>query len=84
MIKLDQTTYQNMVQGMLVSDLPRTYQDAITVTRHLKARYLWIDSICILQDERLDIQKEAVRFPLAAGLCFRKAHAFTFCRVVPS
>lgn len=58
--KLEKTTYGDMLNGMRVSILPATYQDAIKVTRHLKIRYLWIDSICIFQDERLDIQKEAV------------------------
>lgn len=58
--KLDKTTYRDMLNGMQVSILPATYQDAIKVTRHLNIRYLWIDSICIFQDERLDIQKEAV------------------------
>lgn len=29
--------------------LPKTFQDAITVTRSLGISYLWIDSLCILQ-----------------------------------
>ncbi|RSL84836.1 hypothetical protein CEP52_016333 [Fusarium oligoseptatum] len=29
--------------------LPRTFQDAITVARELGVRYLWIDSMCIIQ-----------------------------------
>ncbi|OBT58403.1 hypothetical protein VE04_00772 [Pseudogymnoascus sp. 24MN13] len=33
---------------------PTTIQDAITMTRQLDYRYLWIDSICILQDDELD------------------------------
>ena len=60
-IKLSRSTHGDMLSGMSVSVLSATYQDAIRVTRHLKVRYLWIDSICIFQDETLDIQKEAVR-----------------------
>ncbi|KAJ9602069.1 hypothetical protein H2200_013429 [Cladophialophora chaetospira] len=60
-IKLNHATHSDMVRGIPVSSLPGTYQDAIKVARHLKVRYLWIDSICIFQDERLDIQKEASR-----------------------
>jgi len=32
-------------------DLPRTVQDAITVTRRLGIRYIWIDALCIIQDD---------------------------------
>lgn len=31
------------------SDLPKTFQDAIGVTYQLGIRYIWIDSLCILQ-----------------------------------
>jgi hypothetical protein len=34
--------------------LPRTFQDAITVTRKLGYQFLWIDSLCILQDNHSD------------------------------
>lgn len=30
--------------------LGKTFQDAITITRRLGQRYLWIDSLCILTD----------------------------------
>lgn len=39
--------------------LPKTYQDAITVTRELNVRYLWIDSICVIQDLLSDRDIEA-------------------------
>ena len=61
-VKLNRYTAANMMKGVPVADLPHTYQDAIKVTRHLKVKYLWIDSICIFQDERLDIPREAVSF----------------------
>jgi hypothetical protein len=35
--------------GFRVQDLPKTFQDAIDVTRQLGKRYLWIDSLCIVQ-----------------------------------
>jgi hypothetical protein len=40
--------------------LPETYKDAITVTRELGIGYLWIDSLCIIQDSKEDWTKEAV------------------------
>jgi hypothetical protein len=36
--------------------LPKTFQNAITVSRQLGIRFLWIDSLCILQDDTDDWQ----------------------------
>jgi hypothetical protein len=36
--------------------LPATFRDAITATRNLGFRFLWIDSLCILQDSPEDWQ----------------------------
>lgn len=33
-----------------LESLSRTFSDAIEVTRKLKVRYLWIDSLCIIQE----------------------------------
>ncbi|SCO47432.1 related to tol protein [Fusarium fujikuroi] len=42
-----------------VNDMPPTFQDAIEVTRQLGFRYLWIDSLCIIQDDEPDWSKES-------------------------
>jgi hypothetical protein len=39
--------------------LPRTFQDAVTVTRYLGFKYLWIDSLAIIQNSEEDWQTEA-------------------------
>ncbi|KAI8711190.1 Het domain protein [Fusarium sp. LHS14.1] len=41
--------------------LPRTFQDAVNITRSLGIRYLWIDSLCIIQDDPEDWQAEAAQ-----------------------
>lgn len=41
--------------------LPQTLADAITTTRHLNIRYLWIDSVCIIQGPGGDFAEEADR-----------------------
>jgi hypothetical protein len=41
------------------NDLPRTFQDAILVARRLRVSYLWIDSLCIIQDSANDWDREA-------------------------
>jgi hypothetical protein len=47
-------TYQcnidERLAGIKFADLPQRFQDAVTVTRELGIRYLWIDSICIIQN----------------------------------
>ncbi|RYP77356.1 hypothetical protein DL771_001151 [Monosporascus sp. 5C6A] len=47
--------------GIAIESVPRTFQDAIRVTRHLGIRYLWIDSLCIVQDDGDDWAKEATK-----------------------
>ncbi|KAH0534062.1 hypothetical protein FGG08_007341 [Glutinoglossum americanum] len=39
--------------------LPRTFRDAVTFTRGLRIRYLWIDSLCIVQDDLEDWRRES-------------------------
>ncbi|KAF1365061.1 HET-domain-containing protein, partial [Lizonia empirigonia] len=48
------TTQQNLderLHTITVSLLPRTIQDAITITRAVGVRYLWVDALCIIQDK---------------------------------
>ena len=42
-----------------ISDLPHTFQDAITIARKLGIRYLWIDAVCIIQDSEEDWQQQS-------------------------
>ncbi|KAH6622619.1 heterokaryon incompatibility protein-domain-containing protein [Chaetomium tenue] len=49
--------------------LPRNFQDAIEFTRKLGIRYLWIDSLCIIQDDIEDWRHEAAQM----GSVYRNA-----------
>jgi hypothetical protein len=42
-----------------MSQLSPTFADAVTVTKKLGVRYLWIDSLCIVQDSEEDWNQEA-------------------------
>jgi hypothetical protein len=50
------TTTSNIHEFMqrLPSEMPKTFADAIAVTRKMGQRYLWIDSLCILQNSADD------------------------------
>jgi hypothetical protein len=49
------------LKGVLISSRPDTLQDAITVARKLHLQYLWIDSLCIIQDSPTDMLEELRR-----------------------
>ena len=57
--KATRDTLAPLKLGILTFSLPKTFQDAITVTRKLGFQYLWIDSLCILQDVLEDWEIEA-------------------------
>ncbi len=39
--------------------MPKTFRYAVRVTRDFGFRYVWIDSLCILQDKLKDWKEEA-------------------------
>lgn len=47
------------LRGIPWRDIPATFRDAIRFTRHLGVRYLWIDSLCIIQDDEDDWARES-------------------------
>ncbi|KAI1768047.1 heterokaryon incompatibility protein-domain-containing protein [Hypoxylon sp. FL1150] len=52
-------TLNSLKGGILVETLPRVYQDAVHITKRLGIQYLWIDSMCILQDDDSDWDRES-------------------------
>jgi hypothetical protein len=51
------TTTLNLEQhkiNIIPEDLPRSFQDAVHVSRFLGIQYLWIDALCIVQDNEED------------------------------
>lgn len=58
------TLQSNIVQHqerIKFQDLSRTFQDAVKVTRDLRLSYVWIDSLCIIQDSKDDWEMEAAQ-----------------------
>ncbi|KAI1074531.1 heterokaryon incompatibility protein-domain-containing protein [Whalleya microplaca] len=46
---------------MAWSTFPKTFQDAVIFTRRLGLKYLWIDGVCIVQDDPEDWARESGR-----------------------
>jgi hypothetical protein len=60
--KQSETTSRNVLErskNLEISGLPKTLRDAIHVTRRLGLEYIWIDRICIVQDDIEEWAKEA-------------------------
>jgi hypothetical protein len=57
-------------KGIPLKDMPQTFQDAVTITRELGIEYLWIDSLCILQDSKEDWEKESAKMANIYGNAF--------------
>ncbi|KAL6696888.1 heterokaryon incompatibility domain-containing protein [Trichoderma pleuroticola] len=45
--------------GMPIANLPRMMQDVVLVLRRLGIEYIWIDCLCIIQDDKDDWKREA-------------------------
>lgn len=48
-------------------DLPTKFRDAFQITRRLGYEYIWIDSLCIIQDSDEDWRKEAANMASVYG-----------------
>lgn len=52
---------QDLRNDIPTSELPKNFQDAISITRRLDIKYIWIDSLCIIQDSRDDWLQESAQ-----------------------
>ncbi|KAI1417299.1 heterokaryon incompatibility protein-domain-containing protein [Hypoxylon sp. FL1857] len=58
------TTQSTLAERMLeirTEDLSKTFAEAIDMTRRFEIDYIWIDSLCIIQDDSEDWERESVR-----------------------
>lgn len=61
MIKTEQISLDARKKGIPFAALPKSFQHAITFVRQLGVRYLWIDSLCIIQDSEHDWAQESAK-----------------------
>ncbi|KAK0703454.1 heterokaryon incompatibility protein-domain-containing protein [Lasiosphaeria miniovina] len=67
------TTHKNLqgrMEGIQISELPRTFRDAVVLVASLGLRYVWIDSLCIIQDDMRDWETQAAEM----ANIYRKAY----------
>ncbi|KAF4472611.1 heterokaryon incompatibility [Fusarium albosuccineum] len=60
-IKTTSKTIAKHLHSISLAAFPKTFLDAVVLTRKLGLRYLWIDSLCIIQDSDLDWQIESIK-----------------------
>ncbi|OAL19364.1 hypothetical protein AYO22_09908 [Fonsecaea multimorphosa] len=58
-IVLTKSTLEEKQERLVLDDSSKTFKEAVDVTRRLGIPYLWIDSLCILQDDHSDWEKES-------------------------
>lgn len=76
-LKLTAATLHAQTERIAFESLPRTFQDAVMVSRCLGFRYLWIDALCIVQDDEQDWLQEAAKMASVYrnSSCTISAHA---------
>lgn len=62
-VKLVKDTAQTLKNGVATNSLPQTLQDAINYTSILGMKYIWIDALCITQDDDYEKGLEIARLP---------------------
>ncbi|KAH7380281.1 heterokaryon incompatibility protein-domain-containing protein [Phaeosphaeria sp. MPI-PUGE-AT-0046c] len=60
-LKLTTQNHDDFLESVPLSALSQTFRDALNVTTELGFQYLWIDSLCILQDDEQDWKNESER-----------------------
>ncbi|KAL8389018.1 hypothetical protein RB599_010400 [Gaeumannomyces hyphopodioides] len=54
------SNYQSLLQRIPVDKLCLTIQQAIDITRRIGQKYLWVDAICIIQDDKDDWKRHTL------------------------
>lgn len=57
-VQLTRNTIQDFVEDIPIQLLPKTFRDAALIVNRLGYEYIWIDSLCILQDSIEDWNQE--------------------------
>ncbi len=72
-VKRHQTTTSNFSEAQQfinLENLPKNWRDAVSIARDLDIEYLWIDSVCIVQDSAEDWYRVSVNMSRIYGNSF--------------
>lgn len=58
---LRQDNISQLQREIDAENLPQTIRDAVETTRKMSIRYLWVDALCIVQDDEIEKAKEIAR-----------------------
>lgn len=58
-LTLTRNSLASFMTKVPIEECPKTFQDAVFITRKLGIDYLWIDSLCIIQDSEQDWLNES-------------------------
>lgn len=58
---LDDQSEPSLIGGIAMDQFPILFQDVFRLIDHLGVSYIWIDSLCIKQDDAADCESEASR-----------------------
>lgn len=58
-LQLTESTKAHLDGGVALGQLPQSFQDAMQMTLAMGIHFIWIDSLCIQQDDLEDWQREA-------------------------
>jgi hypothetical protein len=61
LLRTTHSTIRTRLKSIEVEVMPQVFKDAVRVARTLGIRYVWIDSLCIIQDDPSDWQVESSR-----------------------
>ncbi|KAI1442546.1 heterokaryon incompatibility protein-domain-containing protein [Annulohypoxylon stygium] len=75
-IKTTRDTFNKHLQGIDEKKLPQTIADGIKVCREIGVRYIWIDALCVIQEDEEDWGRELFEM----GKIFTNSFV-TFCIV---
>ncbi|KAH7125641.1 heterokaryon incompatibility protein-domain-containing protein [Dendryphion nanum] len=60
-LTVTKANWQTFASHIPFESLPPLFQDAVIITRQLGLCYLWIDSLCIIQDSKRDWETESAK-----------------------